>query len=630
MKQIDPENAGKIWVPGQGPRAIVMALAFAALLACLGLLFDRVRNVESNIAQSVNSAMWSVAQLEFEYLRFLNDLDSYYEDAGHVSKEVLLERFEILWSRVDVLLVGPEVKPLRARLDLPTRLEPILTTLQAVEPQLSALQPGMKVPYLEIKHAVEGHGPDLHDIVVEAHWFEDWQDIYRAEQGSVYHQENRYLFAGAMVAAAILILLLLYEFRVAGRLLRQSVLTEQKLLQARNTAEDANRAKSRFLAAANHDLRQPLQALTMLLAVLQKTTDWHHRQLYYAQISGKLEAMGHLLNVLLDINNLDEGQVEVKPQDLALDELFERIKSEFGLPAQEAGLELRFVRSRLIIRSDPVLIERVVANLVSNAIRYTGEGKVLIGCRRHGASARIEVWDTGPGLSSEQIDSIFQDYVQLDNPSRDPNKGLGLGLAIVERLAQLLEHKVEVRSTPGKGSVFTIEVPAIGRIYRSQTRPKVASEDLGSLHRRTILMIEDNAAMLDTTAHLLEIWGARVIKAETGDSALAQLAEGRSPLDLIVADYRLTKGPNGLQSIAIIRDTLGRRVPAIVMTGDTGSEVTRKILASGCALAHKPFQPDDFKNLMVQLINEAEAPQAKPQSAAPESGQEPRIVAAND
>lgn len=612
-------------VRGQGLRGAVMALSFAALLACLALLFYRVQHIEDDVAQSVTSAMWSLAQAETEYLRFLRGLEVYDSGDAGLSHEDLTSRFENLRSSLPALIEGPDLQTLRSKLDLDLVVPPMLATMEQIEPLVYALEPGDQTSFATIVDAMSTHAEPLHGLVKNARWIDNWQEVYRADLNSIGHQEILWLFIGAVLAGAILIGLLINEFQVTRRLLLQSEATEQQLLQARNTAEQANVAKSRFLAAANHDLRQPMQSLTMLLALLQRTNDWHHRQVIYGQISDKLEAMGRLLNVLLDINNLEEGRIEVNRSDLPLSNVFDRLESESRLAAQKAGIRIRFVPSRLLVQSDPVLLEQVLANLISNAIRYTQEGKILVGCRRQGSTARIEVWDTGPGISEDQLDKIFHDYYQLENPSRDPNKGLGLGLAIVLRLADMLDHKVTARSEVGKGSTFTVEVPITGRVH--QTRTKVRPQtDARDLSRRTVLMVEDNETMLETTARLLEIWGAKVIQADSGAAALKALHRDGPRPDLIIADYRLKTGPNGLEATQKIREIYGQDIPAILMTGDTAAEVTREIEAANCALAHKPFRPNELQNLMITMIAQGDQDRAK--AAAAETAPTSRLRAA--
>ena len=228
---------------------------------------------------------------------------------------------------------------------------------------------------------------------------------------------------------------------------------------AKRQAEQANLGKSRFLAAASHDLRQPLQTISLLQGLLAiKVKDQATLKLV-ARLDETLGAMSGMLNTLLDINQLEAGIVRAERTRFLIDDLIERLRTEFSYHAESQGIGWHVVTSSLAIHSDPRLLEQMLRNLLSNAMKYTTKGRVLLGCRRRGDKLRIEVWDTGPGIPEGQLQRIFEEFHQLDNPARERSRGLGLGLAIVERLAELLDHRIDVRSRPGKGSVFAIEVP---------------------------------------------------------------------------------------------------------------------------------------------------------------------------
>jgi len=268
---------------------------------------------------------------------------------------------------------------------------------------------------------------------------------------------------------------------------------QDALYEAKREAERSNAAKTRFLAAASHDLRQPLQTISLLIGVLEKTLKISDPNIkdVLANLSETMNDMGGLLNTLLDISRLEGGGVVPRLAELPIDKLFRRLETHFARRSMEKGIQLRLVPSRLVVQSDAALLERVLQNLLSNAIRHTEKGKILLGCRRRGAKLRIEVWDTGPGIPADQQSKIFEDYYQLENPARDRRKGLGLGLAIVERTTRLLNHPIEVRSTVGKGSVFAVEVPILHRHpTEDEPSPEQNSEAL-AVSVVTILLIED-------------------------------------------------------------------------------------------------------------------------------------------
>ena len=251
---------------------------------------------------------------------------------------------------------------------------------------------------------------------------------------------------------------------------------------AKKQAERANLGKSRFLAAASHDLRQPLQTIFLMHGILATSVEDPAAVKLIARLGELLDVMSSLLNKLLDINQLEAGIVNPEPSDFSIGVLLERLSRDFAYQAEGKLLSCRVVASRLAVHSDPTLLEQMIRNLLSNALKYTKRGKILLGCRRHGDRLRIEVWDTGLGIPEGQLKAIFDEFHQLDNPARERERGLGLGLSIVQRLGDLLHHKVDVRSTPGKGSVFAIEVPLAGA--ESQTQPPGSVQQLAARCRR--------------------------------------------------------------------------------------------------------------------------------------------------
>jgi len=362
-----------------------------------------------------------------------------------------------------------------------------------------------------------------------------------------------------------------------------------ELCKAKETAEQANMAKTRFLAAASHDLRQPLQALSMFVTVLSGREHGPEDTALIARIEDSAGALETLLNGLLDVSKLEAGLVEPSLSAFGVGRLLGRLAAEFGPLVQEAGLEFRFVPAATVIRSDSALLERILRNLLNNAVRYTKTGRILLGCRRRGATLRIEVWDTGIGIPRDQLPLIFREFHQLGNSARDRRQGLGLGLTIVDRLAQLLGHRIDVASEPRKGSMFAIEVPmaAPSSAVAPTTSAAIGVHDGGA----TILVIEDEPDVLESTRLLLETWGFSVVAARNCDEALQGVADmGKTP-SLILADYRLQGGATGAQAITRIRTLCRQSLPAIILTGDTAPERLRQAKASGHGLLHKPVQP---------------------------------------
>jgi two-component system, chemotaxis family, CheB/CheR fusion protein len=391
---------------------------------------------------------------------------------------------------------------------------------------------------------------------------------------------------------------------------------EGKALEAaKSDAERANVGKSRFLAAASHDLRQPLQTISLLQGMLEKRVRNNATLKLVHRLEETVRSMSSLLDKLLDINQLEAGIVRPSIVDFPILRLLEEMRTEFAYHTATNALGWRVVPSRLTVRSDPRLLEQIIRNLVSNAVKYTTRGKLLLGCRRCGDRLRIEVWDTGPGIPELELQAIFEEFHQLDNPARERSKGLGLGLAIVQRLADLLGHKIDVRSRVGAGSVFTIEVP-LGRPEAADLPVPGKDEIAESIPSRgTILIVEDDPAVLEMLQLLFDDEGHRTLVAADGYTALGLAAEGSVVPDLIVADYNLPKGFNGLETIVTLQKQVQRTVPAIILTGDTSTESLREIASHGYAHLAKPVRAKELTRLIQRLL-------AKPASSAPHGVQQ--------
>ncbi len=410
----------------------------------------------------------------------------------------------------------------------------------------------------------------------------------------------------------------------------------QALEAARRQAQLANVAKSRFLAAASHDLRQPLQTLSLLQGLLAKTVEGDKAQQLVARLDETLSTISGMLNTLLDINQIDAGTVGVAMVDCPIDELLDRLRDEFTYHAQAKGIALHVVPCSLSIHTDPRLLEQMLRNLLSNALKYTSRGKVLLGCRRRQGLLSIEVCDTGIGIPEAEHQAIFEEYHQVDNVARERSRGLGLGLSIVQRLAKLLGHRVSVRSHAGKGSTFAIEValpPSVAKPPRELHRRGMANGSVES-GRRTgaILVVEDDPEVRELLELLLRDEGHRVATAADGRIALDLVTRGAIEPDLIVADYNLPNGMNGLQVTAKLRERLHREIPVIVLTGDISTGALRSIALQNCVQLNKPVKVNELTQaiqrllLVSQSVVRTPAPRAEPtDSAAP-----PVIIVVDD
>jgi len=401
-----------------------------------------------------------------------------------------------------------------------------------------------------------------------------------------------------MVAVSLCGLVLAALFAERRRHEAMLVKSEARLQEALKVAQRADRAKSSFLAAASHDLRQPLQTLNLLQEALKRHVPDGEARRLLAGIGRSASVMNGMLTSLLDINQLEAGTLVPNKSTFPINDLFDSVAVDFVVPIQEKGLEWRLVHSEATVHSDRQMVEWMIRNLLSNAMRYTDRGRILVGCRRAGDNVRVEVWDSGIGIRGEHIPRIFEEFYQV--PENVQLGGFGLGLAIVQRLATVLDHRVDVRSTPGRGSGFSIELPltqAKGSLPdRSDTPPeKPAASFFG-----TILVIEDEYFVRSGLEQLFESVGLPVVSVATGQDALALVSQGLRP-DVVVSDFNLSGQMNGVQTIGALRAALAWKIPALVLTGDIRSQVIEAIASHGVAVATKPMGGDELLQLICRL-----------------------------
>jgi signal transduction histidine kinase/CheY-like chemotaxis protein len=373
---------------------------------------------------------------------------------------------------------------------------------------------------------------------------------------------------------------------------------ERKVEERTHQLELANLAKSRFLANASHDLRQPLHALGLFVAQLRGHMKSVEGGRLVERIDAAVTAMNELFNALLDISRLDAGVLSTNPMEFPIAQLLRRIENTFAEAAREKGLSFQLVPSSAWVRSDPILLERIILNLVSNAVRYTASGSVVVGCRRRGDTVHIEVWDSGPGIPEDQRRNIFGEFYRL--AGGNTHGGLGLGLAIVDRLCNLLGHPIQLVSTVDKGSRFSVTVPVV--TARAQfAEPQRAQIAIDAPRGKLVIVIDDDALVLDSMSGLLRNWGCRVVAAATPDEALADLGPEERP-DLIICDYRLANGQSGIAAIVDLRNAYGAPVPAFLMSGDTAPERLREARESGHHLLHKPLRAMALRAMINRLL----------------------------
>ncbi len=378
---------------------------------------------------------------------------------------------------------------------------------------------------------------------------------------------------------------------------------EQLLKEARREADLANLGKSRFLATASHDLRQPLQTLSLLNGALRRMiTDTECREVLEQQEQA-VDAMSRLLNALLDISKLESGAIKIELTDFEIAPLFEEMRREFAGIAASKGLRFSIDSPAELAHSDPALIGQVLRNLLSNAIKYTPKGTVELRCARQDSGLRIEVRDTGVGIAADQAALIFDEFYQIGVPPNSSRDGYGLGLSIVQRIARLLQFKVEVRSVPGLGSAFSFELPRARHAGAMKPAPGPRTlQNNAAGNKYHLLLVEDESGVRNAMRMLLKIEGYRVTTAASADEALEHLRAAGAQFDLLVTDYHLEGGRTGTQVIAAARELLGETLKAILVTGDTSSAVRELSADANLRITSKPINSDELLELVKTLL----------------------------
>ena len=386
---------------------------------------------------------------------------------------------------------------------------------------------------------------------------------------------------------------------------------EQKVDERTRQLELANQAKSRLITIASHDLRQPLHALGLLAAQFGDSVDPIDKGRIAGQIDTAVDSMNALFDQLLDIAKINSGVLSPDVSEFPIASVFKIVESTFEAIARKKGLSFRIVPSRAWVRSDPVLLQRIVLNLVSNAVWYTNEGGILIGCRRRGECLHVEVWDSGLGIPDAERQRIFAEFYRLPH-SAHHQSGLGLGLAIVERLCVLLQHSIELNSVLGKGSVFRIIVPRIAPQVEIADAARAVRNEIEKFDGKLAVLIDDDRLVLDSMAGLLEKWGCLVVASSSDEAVLNMLAKYDRPPDLIISDYHLSQGRTGIQAITRLREALGVAIPAFLMSGDTDLERLSDVRSSGYQLLKKPVSPRAMRAMLTHFFKKQVAAHPSP------------------
>ncbi|MEN5094304.1 NahK/ErcS family hybrid sensor histidine kinase/response regulator [Pseudomonas protegens] len=394
------------------------------------------------------------------------------------------------------------------------------------------------------------------------------------------------------------------ELLEANRNLQQQIARRERiecdLRDARDAAEAANRSKDKYLAAASHDLLQPLNAARLLISTLRERRLPAAEQLLVERTHQALEGAEDLLTDLLDISKLDQAAVKPDLAAYRLDEMLAPLVSEFQSVAEAAGLDLRVRFGDFALFTDLRLMTRILRNFLSNACRYTERGSILLAARRRGDQLRLEVWDTGRGIAADRLESIFLEFNQLDVGRAADRKGVGLGLAIVERIAKILGYRVQVQSRPGRGSRFSIEVPLAERVPLPISLQAPQPGTGNPLPGRRLLVLDNELSILESMAALLGQWGCEVLTATDQAAALAVL-QGRAP-ELILADFHLDHGVTGCEVVQQLREHFQQPLPAVIITADRSDPCRRALQQLGAPLLNKPVKPGKLRAVLSQLL----------------------------
>lgn len=423
----------------------------------------------------------------------------------------------------------------------------------------------------------------------------------RRKDGSIFPME---LAVGAAVANGGLFVGIVRDITERNATLAAMKAARDEAEEARAEAERANLAKSKFLAAVSHDLRQPAQSMVLFTSLVAEALVNHPQEEAVTHLEHALSGLTKMLDVLLDVSRLDAGCVVPHPIKLPLNDVIGPLAEEYRLSASKKGLRIRTVPTSAATISDPALLERILRNLIENAINYTQTGSILIGCRRRKDGMRVDIIDTGIGIDDENLKQIFDEFFQVGNPERDRTKGLGLGLAIVKRLCRLLDHPIDVASWPRRGTRFSLLLPAAAYVEQpSDGRPAIIS---GAVPFPTpiVVVIDDEPLIRSGLTYVLQSWGYQVIAAESGAEAATVLAgKGWEP-NAIIADYRLRKEETGLDAIHLIVNRVGRNIPSLILTGDTATDIIATVREAGFPLLHKPLATGALQLALTSLFDQ--------------------------
>ena len=378
---------------------------------------------------------------------------------------------------------------------------------------------------------------------------------------------------------------------------------EIALRQAKREAEKANQSKTKYMAAISHDLLQPINAARLFASALKEICETKKSRDLSGSLMFSLENMDALLTSLVDISKLDAGVVNSVPESFPINELLENLAKECRTRANQAELEFNYINSSVIVHTDSILLARILRNFISNAIRYTKKGKITLGCRRRPDGLEIQVLDTGEGIAPDKLAEIFQEFKRFNISRLKQDRGLGLGLAIVDKIARILNHKIGVESFPGRGSVFSVTVPYSELQIDSFSEPNFAAQDLpGYFQQQHVIVVDDDPDICKGMHELLELWGCRVTTAQSMAELKRMLVHSTDHVDMLIVDYQLEDGVVGVDVISLIENLKGK-LPVVMITANYSNDLSKQMKKKGYYLINKPVNTMKLKLLMQHLLH---------------------------
>ena len=563
--------------------------------------YEQIDRITLTSVKGKDNIVWDFYKLEILLIDYQAALR---EVIAHPGKRALLPKvyqdYNLFVSQIQTADIVSSGQIMNGRLSFKTAVAMAGDYIQSadiyLESEPSTLDAHVAIALLEPSIALRAA---LHKVVLEAYQVEN----FRATQSLKETRRFTFLYGVSSFFLVVLALatgiLTLRRFVLNDRLQfeRAELLREKK-----EAAEAANKAKARFLSSASHDLRQPAHALGLFMERIEQVSDDPQSKELVAHAMSAVREMQDMLDSMFDLSQLDSDSAPTKVRAFAIQDVFESLCSVLESDAATKGLRLRFRPSDVWLQSDASLLHRILLNLVSNAIRYTDRGTVLVACRpsRAGTHVRIEVRDSGIGIAAEHQDKVFQEYYQVANPQRDRRFGMGVGLSVVERCCRLLKHPLTLRSGPGAGTRITVEVPLAQSIPETECHTFSSNQMNDVRISAHVLLIEDDKMCRVALAGLLESWGYSVLAVESAKMAVEQF-HTQAPPAIIISDFRLGGGTNGMETIRLLRALTGREVSACLISGDTSHEVQQLVKAAGLTLLSKPVRPGKLRSLLRHL-----------------------------